>query len=968
MRYVSMRMRSLAILVLLAGSVSLWAAPASGELFTEAESRFLDKNYTAALVGYDEFLQLYPSSDLAADVQYRRAVCLYQLGNYQQASSILSDVALRYRWTRYIEAVPLWQGLSLYKLSRFTPSLVSLNEYLSTGKDPQLVPRALLCKSLDLEALQKLPEAVDAARQIVRAWPGSDLRAPSLVLLSSLLLKEKSWDALEQLASETDPASLPGDLRQEFLFNRAEGLWESGRQADAITAYTNLRDARPDISLASYRRLFAAAETQADLPRMEAIAREMESHFSATPQVMMDVWAGLGVENYKKGNLDAASLYLQRAWALRKSFPVDSTVPIYLAKILQDQKDAAGARALLEDYTSQPGASSESGMLALAGLARDSGELALAESIFSRFLETYPASTRAPQAAALLADVQLRQGKTDQAAATVARFQKSTDTPGARADFLRLQGQILKKRGDFAGAAAALKEYVGILPLDVEANLDLLEMEFLTKDYKSVEEGTASLMASNPDLVSKNPQVGTAAIYLRGLSLIAMKDYAAGAATLEKIDASTARARDLGVILPYSGYYLGWAYSKTDDFKRSARILDGLITAYPGHVLSPKILFLAGWCHFNLGDFDKASADFYQAAEAEGDRGSSEKDFYLYAKSLISAKKLADASTALQHIISSSPQSPFADDALFDYAGVQALSGSPSGAIDAYRNLMTQFPNSPLAESASYQVAETFYNQGNYVAAASAFTDYRRKYPAGRLYDAALYWGGESSYATGARFDAALLWEQLATTYKSSSFRAASLRKAAEVYQAANDLRRALDLYARFISDYPDEARLAKADITAEKLRYQIQGLDSTEADLTTRISHSSGTAKLEATTDLAKLYIYSGEKKVDQGYQMLQQVAAQGSGMTSARAVYLEGEYFYRKSDLLEAAKRFVAAAEAGASDADFSASALYRAAEMMKLGQRPDQVQVIVKKMSDNIPSSPWTARARKLQEAGK
>ena len=134
MRYVSMRMRSLAVLVLLAGSVSLWAAPASGELFTEAESRFLNKNYTAALVGYDEFLQLYPSSDLAADVQYRRAVCLYQLGNYQQASSILSDVALRYRWTRYIEAVPLWQGLSLYKLSRFTPSLVSLNEYLSTGK------------------------------------------------------------------------------------------------------------------------------------------------------------------------------------------------------------------------------------------------------------------------------------------------------------------------------------------------------------------------------------------------------------------------------------------------------------------------------------------------------------------------------------------------------------------------------------------------------------------------------------------------------------------------------------------------------------------------------------------------------------------------------------------------------------------------------------------------------------------
>ncbi|HUI71982.1 MAG TPA: tetratricopeptide repeat protein, partial [Spirochaetia bacterium] len=115
------------LLLLLAGPLGLWAAPADSELFTEAESRFLNKNYTAALVGYDEFLQLYPSSDLLADVQYRRAVCLYQLGNYQQASDLLNDISLRYRWTRYINAVPLWQGLSLYRLSRFTPSLVSIN-------------------------------------------------------------------------------------------------------------------------------------------------------------------------------------------------------------------------------------------------------------------------------------------------------------------------------------------------------------------------------------------------------------------------------------------------------------------------------------------------------------------------------------------------------------------------------------------------------------------------------------------------------------------------------------------------------------------------------------------------------------------------------------------------------------------------------------------------------------------------
>ena len=84
----------------------------------------------------------------------------------------------------------------------------------------------------------------------------------------------------------------------------------------------------------------------------------------------------------------------------------------------------------------------------------------------------------------------------------------------------------------------------------------------------------------------------------------------------------------------------------------------------------------------------------------------------------------------------------------------------------------------------------------------------------------------------------------------------------------------------------------------------------------------------------------------------MLQQVASQGSGMTSARAVYLEGEYFYRKSDLLEAAKRFVAAAEAGASDAG-----LFRVRPLPGRGDdearpAPDQVQVICEKDVGQLP----------------
>jgi len=949
-------------------SIPLWAAPAAGELYTEAESRFLDGNYTSALVEYDEFLQQYPSSDLAADVQYRRAVCLYQLGNYKDASSLLAEISRRYRWTRYLEAVPLWQGLSLYRLSSYTPSLVNLNEYLATGKDPKLVPRALYCKALDLEALDKLPEAADAARSIVKAWPASDVYPSGLVLLASLLLRQKSYEELEQLAAATDLAALPAPLRDEFLWSRAEGLRAQGRRADAAAIYGELLDARMDLAVAAHRRLFEAAFQDGDLARMESLSRVMESRFGGTPQVMISEWAALGVENYRRGNVSVAETWLQRAWALRRSVLIDETVPLYLARILQDRKDAAGARALLEEYATLPGASSESALLALGGAARQGGDFPTAERYFTKFLDSFPKSDRLGEAVAQLALTLMQEGKLDESAAALAKYAQSPALGSSKQEFLRARAEVMRKRGDFGAALDSLREYAALAPTDTEAGVDALELQFLLKQYGAVAQGTDALASSTPDLSTRSPRAALLAVYLHGLSLVALKEYAGAASTLEKISPDAANKAGLSVILPYTGYYLGWAYAKQGNFKRSADSMDALVTAYPGHALTPKMLFLAGWSHFNLSEFDKAADYFSRAASQETDTGSAQKDYYLYAKSLINGKRTKDALTALNKVVASTPRSPFADSALFDYAGIQASTGSPAGAVESYRALASQYPASPLAEESMYRLAETYFAMARYSDAAAAFTDYRRKYPNGRLFDAALYWGGEAAFATGAAFDAALLWEQLANGYRQSAFRAAALRKSAEVYLAAHDLPRSLSFYTKFIADYPDEARQAKADIAAEKLRSQIQGTDSAEADLTTRISHASGAAKLDAMNDLAKLYIYSGEKKVDDGYQMLQQVASQGTGMTAARAQYLQGEYFYRKGDLLEAARRFLTSASTGASDSDFAASAVYRAAEMMKLAQRQDQVQGLVKRLGDNFPSSPWTAKAQKLMEPPK
>ena len=95
----------------------------------------------------------------------------------------------------------------------------------------------------------------------------------------------------------------------------------------------------------------------------------------------------------------------------------------------------------------------------------------------------------------------------------------------------------------------------------------------------------------------------------------------------------------------------------------------------------------------------------------------------------------------------------------------------------------------------------------------------------------------------------------------------------------------------------------------------------------------------------------------------MLLPVVKEGDPQGAPQAQMLIGEYFYRKGDLAEAAREFLAAALLPKQDPQVSASAIYRAAEMMQLAKRPDDVAALVKRLETAFPASDWTAKARLL-----
>ncbi|HTZ52611.1 MAG TPA: tetratricopeptide repeat protein, partial [Spirochaetia bacterium] len=935
------------LVLLLGGAGRLFAAPAEDNLFAEAESRYLGKNYTAALESYDAFVTAYPLSERISDVQYRRAVCLYRLERYRDAVQLIGDIEVRYRTTRYFSYVPLWKGLSLYGLKSYSLAVDSLDRFLAGPADAEFTPQALLHKALALQALSNDAAARQSLELLVGSYQSSRLFPYAAVLLGSLEQRQGSFADLLAFTQKTDPASFPEPWKSDFLLLRAEALWQAGRQDEAQPLYIQLVGAADDVAVVAYGRLFAAAQRRKDIQGMKDLTQAAEARFTGRIGLLSDLWTRIGAETFRLGDLDGAEPFLRRAWNERARAPVNEIVPLYLSETMMQRKDSAGAKQILQDFVSAGKLGSGAVIIRQGDLAMAAGDFAGAAGYYTTFRTSFPSSRRAAEAGYLLAYCQYRLGMQDKAAQLTSDLLRQDVDPAVRRDLARLQIVLLNAAHRNAEAADALRDYTAKYPDDTGSRLDYIKDLFVLKRYADVAQQADLLRQQAPSLDTQDPAAGITATYLRGLSLITAKDYSHAVTDLASIQPQAAQKAGLAVIVPYARYYLGWAYLRMSDYGNASKVFDDLAAGWPAHDLSSMALYLAGWSHFSLGEYDKAAAAFSAVTKSAGASDLGQKSLYLYAKCLLNQKKLADAAPVLLRIAGASPPTAWSADALFDYASALADSGQVRPAADAFKKLVDTFPDSPLREDASYRRAETFYVGGMLPDARAAFDDYRTRYPKGKLADAALYWGGKAAMSMGESTAAALLWERLAAGFPGSSFRGSALQQTAEAYAQAQQYQKASDLYQQFLKGFPDQAREARADIRAEQVRLLATGEGDREAALSAVISRETGDKKRQATIDLARLYIFAGDRRAETGYRMLLPVIKEGDPQGAPQAQALVGEYFYRKGDLAEAARQFLAAATIPKADPAVAASAVYRAAEMMQMAKRPDDVAALVKRM---------------------
>ncbi len=948
--------------------ISLLALTDEMELFSEAESRYYGENYSIALEMYDEFLKKYPLSDLIPDVQYRRAVCLYRLGKLESAMSLFQSIEKRYRATKFFKYVPFWKGVILFHQAKYSPAKENLTIFLQTAKDIDLKLQALLYKGISEVYLFMFPDARRTMNELMDIKGGVTGLSPyESVLYSYILLKEGEYRGIIDFQDSIDYGSFPDLWQERLLLYRGEALWQMGDIDRAEALYRGLLDAYPAAAAISFRRLYIIAQQRQDFSEMERIILQAEEKFALSPEILIDLWLRIGIESFRRDEYDLAQYFFNKIWNLRSSREVPEAVPAYLAEIYIIKEDAESAEGIIEEYIDRTGNQPAWLLFRLGNIYLINGNFNGASRVFTRVIQLYPDSIQEVRARYFLAYSLYRESRYENALDNCLLLSEEELGEGFNQGFYRLKALILKKLGRIDESITVLQEYVEIYPNDTRAQLDLIRLFFATRRYQDLVSHSDLILSVNSDLEEKDLHSFLLIKYLQGLSHIALKSFESAQESFHTVTREKLDRAGLSGIFPYVEYYRGWTLYRINEFGNAAERFTDFLQAFPSHELYPQALFMSAWCYYSLGNFEKSNRYFSQLAKRD-DSSLRDKAAFLQGKSLENLKRNEESGRVFKELFTEYPQSPFADDSLFEYAGILDEEGDIDEAAERYLELFNTYRFSALAEESLYKRGEIYFNNGQYREAKSSFNLYRISYPEGKLIDAALYWEGLSAYRIGEKSEAPEIWKNIIISQRNSPFRPDAFMKSSDVYVELGQYPVALRLIETLMQQYPDYSRVVDAELRAEEIRYLIYGFSRREAELTAVISKQGGVKTREgreAMLELSRLYILEKGQKLERAFQMLSQVNEVDDPVTGAEAQFLLGEYYERLGEYEKAGREFFRASLKNPDEQEFMAYSIFRAAFSMKQAGKSREASELVKRLEEGFPESEWTLKGKKLME---
>jgi len=969
------RMKIIPLLLMVFAALAVEARENDRDLFRQAETRFRNQEYELALDRYETLVRNHPYSRHVPDAQFRIGVTQYRLGRHENALRTLRRVESRFRSTRFLAYVPFWMGLTQFELERFAEAADSLDRFLESPPEEDLLSRAYLYRALAAQELDQTPRPYLEALLEGAQTPESEPYALALLLVE--YIRQDDFGRVLEWYEQIDPEQVDERWRGRVVLYAAEAYRAADRQDRAIELYERVSDASVDIATVALQRRFQTAQADGDDEELDRIVREAEERLAGRQRVLADFWTRAGIESFRRQRFDRAGLYLQRVWDLRDSTEVEPAVALYLAELDERRDERGRAIEILEEQKARDTGERARVAARLGALYLAEGEYERAEEMFLLALEEDPVDGLESQVRYQLALARHRRSDSDEALATIGAIFSEGMTGGLSTELLRLRAAAERTVGRYSDAGRTLREYLSARPSDLDGRLEYMKVLFLEGRHERVLEAAQELTETyeqEQERYEERPELLRRRDYLVGLSATALGEYDRAAEALsgfyeEHREASD--GHDAESIEPYALFYLGFARYRLGEYGTATDILRDFASAYGDHRLTGRALYTAAWASYNDRRFADSEELLVRLLDHDLDESAEVETRYLLGRTLFALDRPEAAAEEYTRIHGRYPDSAYADDAMFEAADILVAMGELEAASERFARLHAEYPQSSLADPAMYRRAEAFYGAGEYERAAEAFREYREGFPDGQNIDAALYYGGAASEELGESGAALLLWQRIIDDYRDSGFRFDAMHRAAERHEERNELRDALALYTDMTSRYPEQAKEIGAQRRADELVLRVSGLTRDESRLLVDIEEhgEAETAEgREAILELSRIVVY--ERQADAVNRrlvvpLLEDTASRAAEdrERAAEAHFLLGEWYFQLGEYADAADSFLEAAEVYPVDRDRAAQSLYRAAVAHQRRGQDSVVAELVEELSSSYPDSEWAEEAQDL-----
>ena len=928
------------LLILFLALSALGAVEGDELLFREGSARFERGDYSGAAERYRDLLRRYPGSDLSAESLYRLGIARLKTDAFREGIDLLERLEARYPAGRFRSS--FWIGFGYEKMGLFEESLSALNRYLEDG-DTLYLSEALVLGAYVSAGLGDYRKAEQYLLQLAESDRSFFTERGGLVLLAESYRKSQSYEKIVELGREFDGQS-GGRLPPRFRLSLGEAFQSLGRDAEAEPQYRLvLEEGDAEERAAAYGRIFSLYESNRRLADMEELILDAEKGLEGDRKALAQFWFRAGAV-LAAGERPARGIgYLKRAWDSRSSAQLPGTLPLFYSQALLDSGDIQGAVEILRTALDEK----------YGETRRLTYRLAAAEARLERWeavaelLEPDGVQLDAP-AALLLCRAYLKLERYEEGLTVAAAALDSQPSTRWQIELLNVTWRLQAAAGQ---TAAAVKSYSRLRRLEgTEETSDLLYARLLFNA------GLYDQVLQRLDRGSPDPVAGM----LTGLSLIGTEEYADSRAVLSTVPAS---ALDEGM-RSLRSYYLAWSSYRLGSYSEALKGFTAFRRDFPEHSYAPDAAFYGGWSAFTLKEYLRAAELF--ALYGEGPRAP--EALLARARALAAAGRDGEAILLAERYVGEYGGNKAAE-AVFLIFQIRLDAGDLNGSARTLGRLEGQFPESRWVSRALYRQGRAELTAGKFSEAAERFDTYRQRYPSDEYADESLFYRAEVAVKTGEIRLALLLWERLIREYPDSSLRPSALSMRGARLVETGDYAQALEVYSVLLAEYPAQAaRLG----TSDEIR-RLESLLVSAGSQYRRLVDEAAAAGGASTQKGRELLVRAVQNAFAEGRaedfndagRIVQRLLDAGiaDDREEARVFFLAGEYSFRRNEYANAAGRYLAAATLMTGNPDFTAEALYRAAQMyLYAGDRRGYREVLTR-LRQAFAGSPWLEAAENM-----